>query len=84
MIGRRKESYDELVKKHQGEVDRLQRMIQNLREMAMQNPKWEGDIRATVDRLEEGWSIVERDPSEEEIKKELEYWHTVLTEDEGI
>ena len=40
--------------------------------------KWEGEINSIANRLEEGWSVVERDPTEEEIVKELEYWNTVL------
>jgi len=72
--------YDTLVENQKLESSRLQGLIDGLRSMGDNDPKWKGEIDSVCDRLEEGWSIVERDPSEEEIKKELEYWNTVLNE----
>lgn len=77
---KRKEQFVDLVKKWEGERDRLQKMIDGLRGMAKPGDKWSGEIVSICDKLEEGWSIVERDPTEEEIKKEIEYWDTVLHE----
>lgn len=79
---KRQQQYDELVDHWKQEAARLQGLIDNLRAMGDEDPKWRGEIDSVCDRLEEGWSIVERDPSEEEIKKELEYWNTVLHESE--
>ncbi len=78
----RQKTYDELVKKWTDEADRLQGLINHLRSMATVDAKWLGEINSICDRLEEGWSVVERDPEEEEIKKEIEYWTAVL-HDEG-
>lgn len=82
----RKEQYETLVKKWTDEATRLQGLINHLREMGANDAKWSGEIGSICDRLEEGWSVVEADPSEEEIKKEIEYWTTVLNEgeEEGV
>ncbi len=83
---KRKDQYVDLVKKWEGERDRLQKMIDQLRALGQGNAKWGSEISSVADKLEEGWSIVERDPQEEEIKKEIEYWDTVLheVEDESV
>lgn len=78
---KRRQKYEELVGTWQKEAERLQEMIDQLRAMAKGNPKWTGEINSICDRLEEGWSVVEKDPKEEEIKKEIEYWATVLSEE---
>lgn len=76
----RKATYEKLVEKWKKEEDRLQGMIDDLRKLALPNPKWTDEINSICDRLEEGWSVTEKDPQEEEIKKEIEYWNTVLHE----
>ncbi len=80
---RRHQEYETLVKKWTDEATRLQSLIDGLRQMGTDDQKWGGEINSIADRLEEGWSIVEEDPTEEEIKKEIEYWNTVLHEGEG-
>lgn len=77
---KRQQQFEELVENWRKESDRLQGLIDGLRTMGAQDEKWKGEVDSICDRLEEGWSIVERDPQEEEIKKELEYWNTVLHE----
>lgn len=79
-VHKRKKTYEELVERWTNEATRLQGLIDKLRAMGDADQKWEGEIDSIADRLEEGWSIVERDPSEDEIVKELEYWNTVLHE----
>ncbi|PIX62257.1 hypothetical protein CO057_00465 [Candidatus Uhrbacteria bacterium CG_4_9_14_0_2_um_filter_41_50] len=76
----RKKTFEELVDRWTKEATRLQSLIDRLRAMGEEDSKWKGEIDSVCDRLEEGWSVVERDPSEEEIIKELEYWNTVLHE----
>jgi hypothetical protein len=78
----RASSYEELVAKYQEEAKRLQGMIDQLRTMADGSAEQGSDILASVNRLEEGWSVTSSDPAEEEIKKEIEYWQTVLAEGE--
>ncbi|RMD51042.1 hypothetical protein D6827_02980 [Candidatus Parcubacteria bacterium] len=56
---------------------------EQLKKLADKDEKWRTEIESVAERLEEGWSIVERDPREEEIVKELEYWNTVLNDIEA-
>ncbi len=76
--------YHELVKKYQNKVQILQKMIDSLRSLGNEDLKWKDEINSICDKLEEGWSIVEQDPEEENIKKEIEYWNTVLHEDDEV
>lgn len=79
----RAKNYEDLVTRWKTEADRLQVLIDTLRSFADRDPKWQGEILGRVATLEEGWSVVERDPTEEEIKKELEYWTDIFAgEDE--
>ncbi|MCR4312443.1 MAG: hypothetical protein NUV56_04120 [Candidatus Uhrbacteria bacterium] len=78
----RKQSYEELVAKWKTAEEKLQALIDRLKGMAERDPKWKDEIIGKVEVFEEGWSIVERDPQEEEIQKEIEYWTTVLSEEE--
>lgn len=78
----RQKEFDTLVAKWTEEAARLQGLIDQLRGMGAEDAKWAGEINSVCDKLEEGWSIVEQDPKEEEIKKEIEYWNTVLHEED--
>lgn len=78
----RRKNYEELVAHWTTEEARLQALIDQLRGMADRDPKWKDEILGKAEQFEEGWSVVERDPTEEEITKEIEYWATVLEEGE--
>ncbi len=78
---KRQETYEELVAKWQAEEDRLQKQIDLLKMMAERDPKWRDEVLGKVAELEEGWSVTERDPTEEEIKQEIDYFQTVIAED---
>lgn len=78
----RKETYEQLVVKWKTHEDKLQALIDQLRGMAERDPKWKDEIVDKASQLEEGWSIVERDPEEEGIRKEIEYYQTVLEQEE--
>lgn len=78
----RKKTYADLVARWQNEQARLQAKIDVLKSLAERDEKWRDEILGRVAELEEGWSVVERDPTEEEITKEIEYWTTVLSETE--
>jgi len=83
---KRQDSFKDLVAKWTKEANRIQAMIDRLRALGEEDPQWSGEINSIASRLEEGWSIVERDPDEDEIMKEIEYWNTVLHEgeEEGV
>jgi hypothetical protein len=78
----RKQNFDELVDHWKKEQERIQGLIDHLRSMASRDERWKAEITGKADQFEEGWSIVEKDPVEEEIVKEIENWATVLEEDE--
>lgn len=73
--------FEELVEKRKQEVKTLQDRMDFLRHIGRQYPVHADEINVVVDRLEEGWSITNPDPSKEEIEKEIEYWQTVTVED---
>lgn len=76
----RQQNFDELVARWKQEEDRLQQLIDQLRGMAERDMSYADEIKGKADQFEEGWSIVERDPSEDEIKQEIAHWTTVLEE----
>lgn len=76
----RKATYEELVAKWRAHQDKLQAVLATLRSFADRDAKWRDEILGRVAQLEEGWSVVERDPEEEEIRKELEYWTDIFAE----
>lgn len=78
----RKKNYEELVAKWRSEEERLQGLLDMLRSFADRDPKWRDEVLGKVAVLEEGWSVVERDPEEEEIKKEIEYWTDIFAGEE--
>ncbi len=78
----RQKNYEELVAKWKAEEERLQGMIETLRSFAERDAKWRDEILGRVVTLEEGWSVVERDPTEEEIRKEIEYWTDMFAGEE--
>lgn len=78
----RKQNFEQLVDSWRKEQERIQGLIDQLRSMASRDERWKAEITGKADVFEEGWSIVERDPVEDEIVKEIENWATVLEEDE--
>lgn len=78
----RKQTFEELVVRWQAEQARIQGLIDTLKGFAERDGKWRDEVLGRVAQLEEGWSVVERDPTEEEITKEIEYWTVVFAENE--
>jgi hypothetical protein len=79
----RQEKFDTLVKQWEVYEQRLQAMIDQLRGLAERAPDNAAEILAKADQFEEGWSIVEKDPDEEEIKHEIETWMTMVEAADG-
>ena len=79
---KRKQTFEELVAKWKAEEEKVQALIDQLKAMGERDAKWADEIRGKAEQLEEGWSITERDPQEEEIRKEIEYYAAVLDEEE--
>jgi len=78
----RQQNFNQLVEHWTKEQERIQGAIDHLRSMASRDERWKAEITGKTDQFEEGWSIVERDPVEDEIMKEIENWSTVLEEEE--
>lgn len=76
--------FEELVKKREQEVSALQARIDFLRDLARTHANHADELLATVERLEEGWSILSKDPNAEEIEKEIEYWQAILSDEVAI
>lgn len=57
---------------------RMEKGLEDLSALGDRNPKWRDEILDRVETFKEGWSLVERDPDEETIIKEIEYWRGVL------
>ena len=76
----RKENFETLVKEWSAKRDEIQRLIEELRNMASRSPELAGEIHAKADAFEEGWSIVSRDPEEKEVREALASFATQLEE----
>jgi len=76
-----KTNYGNLVKKYETQREEIQKQINLLRAMASHDKKWEAEILDKVKTFEEGWSVTEKDPDLDTVKKEIEYWQGVFGEE---
>lgn len=76
----RKATYEELVAEWTEAEKRTEMLIDTLRGMADRDEKWTDEILNKVRVFEEGWSMIEQDPTEEEVQKEIAYWTEVFQE----
>ncbi|MFZ2681801.1 MAG: hypothetical protein WAZ14_01780 [Patescibacteria group bacterium] len=76
----RQQNFESLVTRWRAEEERLQQLIDQLKGLAERDLQSADEIRGRAEQFEEGWSIVERDPVEEEIRQEISHWTTVLEE----
>lgn len=76
----RKEKFSTLVAAWSAKRDEIQRLIEELRNMAGRSSELAGEIVAKADAFEEGWSIVSRDPEEKEVREALASFATQLEE----
>lgn len=77
---KRKENFETLVAQWSAKRDEIQRLIEELRNMASRSPELSGEIVGAADAFEEGWSIVSRDPEEREVREALASFATQLEE----
>ncbi len=78
----RQQNFEALVAHWQAEQARLELMINQLRGLAERDLTYADEIRNKADQFDEGWSVVERDPLEEELKQEIAHYTMVLEEAE--
>lgn len=76
----RQGAFDELVARWSAAAVRIQMLIDTLRAMAERDEQYSDDILARVRQFEEGWSMIEQDPTEDDVQKEIVYWTGVLSE----
>ncbi len=67
----RQEKFDDLVAKWTKKRDEIQNLIDELRNMAQRSPELASEILDRANVFEEGWSIVERDPDEKDVREAI-------------
>jgi len=77
IIESKSDEYEENLKAFQKKQVELENMIANLRQIANQSDKWSDQILDKIKVFEEGWSVVERDFDEDNLRHEIEYWQGV-------
>ncbi len=80
----RAESYQELVRHWTDEAENIQKMIEVLKDMADRDARYHDEILGRARQLEDGFSMIEEDPSQELVEKEIAHWAGVFggTEEE--
>ncbi len=81
----RADSYQELVKHWTEEAEKIQKMIVVLKDMADRDARYRDEILGRARQLEDGFSMIEEDPSQELVEKEIAHWAGVFggSEEEG-
>lgn len=72
------DEYTNLVSQFARQSERIEVLIERLRELAEVNLKWRPEIIDQVRTIEEGWSVVERGFGEDELQKLVEYWEGTM------
>lgn len=78
VVGAKRSEYAELVKQYDVTQEHIADKIEELRRLASVSKKWEPAISDRVRLLEEGWSVVEKGATLEEVTQEVEYWKGTL------
>ncbi|MDD4995205.1 MAG: hypothetical protein PHW53_01935 [Patescibacteria group bacterium] len=78
VIAENSDEYNESVKRYESKQRDCANMIESLKEIARTSEKWAPEIMAKVRKFEEGWSAIERDFDEDQLKHEIEYWQGVI------
>jgi len=68
------DEYQGLVKQWIEKQQQIEGKISELRSLSEQKVEFKDEILDEVKVLEEGWSVVERDPNLDKIKQKIEYW----------
>lgn len=76
--------FEELVEVRKKEVAEMQGQIDYLKDLARTHANHADELLATIERLEDGWSILTKDVKKDEIEKEVEYWQAILANSDGV
>lgn len=74
--------FEALVKLWREKSERIQAMIEALRTLAERSETYAPDILAKAREFEDGWSMLEPDPTEEDVQREFDSWVQVLDDSE--
>lgn len=77
---KRKNTFDDLVAQWTASEARIQMLIDTFKGIADRDEQYRDDILARVRQFEEGWSMIDADPTEEDVQKEIQYWTGVINE----
>jgi hypothetical protein len=78
----RQQDFESLVKSWREKGERIQSMIEALRTLAERSETHAADILAKAREFEDGWSMLEPDPTEEDVQREFDSWVQVLDDSE--
>ena len=81
----RADSYHALVQRWTIEAQNIQKLIDVLKDMAERDARYHDDVLGRARQFEDGFSMIEEDPSQELVEKEIAHWAGVLngSEEEG-
>jgi hypothetical protein len=78
IAGEWKQKFESSLAALRGRQAEIEKRIAALRALAGESPKWAAEILDKVKVFEEGWSGVEREVSEDDIRGEIDYYHGVI------
>ena len=76
----RASNYEGLVRRWTDVAERMQKLIDLLKDMAERDNEYRDDILEQAKQFENGFSMLEDDPTEEAIEKAIAHWSEVLGE----
>lgn len=78
IAGEWKQKFESSLAALRGKQEEIEKKIAALRAFAGESPKWSAEIVDKVKVFEEGWSGVEREVSEDDIRGEIDYYRGVI------
>jgi len=82
LVSSNKDEFDKLLAKWEEKAKKMEVLLEELETLAQTDERYKDEIEELVKGYRAGWSVVERDPKMEEIKKTLDYWKGVFEEGE--
>lgn len=83
VLEEKKDEYEKLFEKWSEKQKIMTAKIEELRKLALANPKWQAEILDKIKTIEQGWSIIERDITLEEIEKIIDFYQGAIESPEA-
>ncbi len=77
-VSQRRDECHNLVDHYHDEQATIEHLIERLRTMAIDSPDWSGEILEKINAFEDGWSLLDREVTREEVEKTLEFYHDLI------